>query len=135
VSLLPSRVAAGVTGLLGALALFLSSLGLYGVVAHAVAQRRREIGVRIALGARASEVVRMIVAGGLRLALPGLIFGVLAAFGVARLLGTLLLGISPADPLTFVVVLAVLLTTLALASGIPGRRAASVDPLDALRAE
>jgi predicted permease len=135
VSLLPSRVAAGVTGLLGALALFLSSLGVYGVVAHTVAQRRREIGVRIALGASAPQVVRMIVAGAFRLALPGVIVGGLAALGVARLLRSLLLGISPADPATFGAVLAVLLATVALASGIPGRRASAVDPMEALKAE
>jgi predicted permease len=135
VSLLPSRVAAGVTGLLGALGLFLSSLGVYGVVAHAVAQRRREIGVRIALGARAPEVLRMIVAGGLRLALPGLLVGAAGAFGVARLLRSFLLGVSPADPATFAAVVAVLLTAVVAASWIPGRRAAAVDPMEALRAE
>jgi predicted permease len=135
VSLLPARVAAGVTGVLGALALFLSSLGVYGVVAHAVAQRRREIGVRIALGASRPEVVRMIVAGGLRLALPGLILGALGAIGSAQLLRSLLMGISPTDPLTFAAVLLVLVGTLTLASLIPGRRAASVDPLETLRAE
>jgi putative ABC transport system permease protein len=135
VSLLPSRVAAAVAGVLGALALFLSALGVYGVVAHAVAQRRREIGVRIALGARRPEVVRMIVVGGLRLALPGLIGGALGAIAAAQLLRSLLLGISPADPLTFGVVLVVLLATLTLACLIPGRRAASVDPLETLRAE
>jgi putative ABC transport system permease protein len=135
VSLLPYRVAAGVIGVLAALALFLSSLGVYGVVAHAVEQRRREIGVRIALGARSPEVLRMILASGLRLALPGLVVGALGAVGAARLLRSLLLGVSPTDPITFAVVIAVLVATLTLASFVPGRRAAGLDPLEALRSE
>ncbi|HUG37578.1 MAG TPA: FtsX-like permease family protein, partial [Candidatus Limnocylindrales bacterium] len=135
VSLLPSRLAAGVTALLGGLALFLSSLGVYGIVAHSVAQRRREIGVRLALGARAPDVVRMTIAGGFKLALPGLLFGATAAIGVAQLLRSLLFGVSPTDPLTLGAVAAVLTAAVGLASWIPGRRAAAVDPLEALSAE
>ena len=135
VSLLPSRLAAGLTAILGGLALFLSSLGVYGVVAHAVAQRRREIGVRLALGAGAGDVVRMAVAGGLALALPGLLVGAAAAVGVAQLLRSLLFGISVTDPLALGAVVLVLTTAVGLASWIPGRRAAAVDPLEALSAE
>ena len=135
VALLPARAAALVTGLLGALGLFLAALGVYGVVAHGVAQRRREIGIRMAVGARAAEVLRLVVGGGLRLALPGVVVGVLGALGVGRLLGGMLLGVSPADPLTFAGVAVVLLAAVVLASWLPARRAAATDPMEALRSE
>lgn len=133
--LLPARVAALVTGLLGILGLFLSALGVYGVVAHGVTQRRREIGVRLAIGARTPQVLRMVVGGGLRLALPGFLLGGLAAVAVGRLLRGMLLGVSPADPATFVGVAGVLLGAVALASWLPPRRAAAVDPMEALRSD
>ena len=88
-----------------------------------------------AIGARAAEVLRMMVAGGVRLALPGLVIGGLGAFAVGRLLGSMLLGISPADPLTFATVAIILMAAVALASWIPARRAAAVDPIQALRSE
>lgn len=135
VGLLPARIAALVTGLLGALGLFLAALGVYGVVAHGVTQRRREIGIRLAVGARAGEVLRMIVLSGLRLALPGLVVGGLAAFALARLLRGMLLGVSPADPLTFAAVAAVLLGAVVAASWLPARSAAGTDPMEALRSE
>ncbi|HUG40364.1 MAG TPA: ABC transporter permease [Longimicrobiales bacterium] len=135
VGLLPARVAAIVTGLLAGLGLFLAALGVYGVVAYGVTQRRREIGIRLAVGARTAQVLRMILLSGFRLAAPGLVVGAVAAFGVGQLLRGMLLGVSPADPLTFVAVAAVLLAAVALASWVPARRAAAVDPMEALRAE
>jgi predicted permease len=135
VGLLPARVAAYVAGLLGALGLFLSALGIYGVVAHGVVQRRREIGIRMAIGAHAGRVLRGVVGDGLRLALPGLLLGTLAALVVARLIRGMLFGVSPMDPLTLATVALLLMATVGLASWIPARRAASVDPVEALRAE
>ncbi len=135
VGLLPARVAAYVAGLLGALGLFLSALGIYGVVAHGVVQRRREIGIRMAVGAEARRVLKGVIADGLRLALPGLALGAIAALGVARLLRGMLFGVSPTDPLTLAAVALLLLATVGVASWVPARRAASVDPVEALRAE
>ncbi len=135
VGLLPARVAAYVAGLLGALGLFLSALGIYGVVAHGVVQRRREIGIRMAIGAEAGRVLRGVINDGIRLALPGLLLGAVAALVVARLIRGMLFGVSPTDPLTLVAVALLLLATVAVASWVPARRAASVDPVEALRAE
>ncbi|MBW3552618.1 MAG: ABC transporter permease [Gemmatimonadetes bacterium] len=135
VGLLPARVAATVTGLLAGLGLFLAALGVYGVVAHGVTQRRREIGIRLAIGARTAEVLRMVLLGGLRLAAPGLLVGAVAALALGQLLRGMLLGVSPADPVTFVGGAAVLLAAVALASWLPARRAAAVDPMEALRGE
>ena len=135
VGLLPARVAALVASLLGGLGLFLAVLGVYGVVAHGVVQRRREIGIRMAIGARAPDVSRMVVLGGLRLALPGLIVGAAGAVAVGRLLRGMLLGISPSDPATLAAVGALLVGSVALASWIPARRASAVDPIEALRSE
>lgn len=135
VGLLPSRVAAWIAALLGALGLFLAALGIYGVVAHGVAQRRREIGIRMAVGASAGRVIRAILGDGLRVALPGLLVGAAAALVVARLLRGMLFGVSPADPLTLAAVALVLAGTVGLASWLPARRAAGVDPAEALRAE
>lgn len=135
VALLPARLAAIVTALLAGLGLFLAALGVYGVVAHGVTQRRREIGIRVAIGARTAQVLRMILVSGLRLAAPGLLVGWLAALAVARLLRGMLLGVSPADPLTFAAVGLILVGTVVLASWVPARRAAAVDPMEALRGE
>ncbi len=135
VGLLPARVSAWVAGVLGALGLFLSALGVYGVVAHGVVQRRREIGIRMAVGAAASRVLRGVVADGVRLALPGLLLGGAAAVAVARLLRGMLFGISPTDPVTLAAAAAVLIATVVLASWLPARRAAAVDPVEALRSD
>ena len=133
--LLPQRIAASVTTALGALALLLSALGVYGVIAYTVAQRTREIGVRMAIGASRRDVVRLVLGGGLRLALPGLIFGIAAGLALSRLLRAFLLGVPPADPLTFIAVPLVLLAAVALACWLPARRAAGIEPVAALRAE
>lgn len=135
--LLPQRIGAAVATALGAVALFLSGLGVYGVVAFLVAGRTREIGVRMALGADASHVVRNVLVGGVALALPGLLVGGVAAAGVAHVLASqsVLLGVSPADPLVLIGVGSILLTVVVIASAVPARRAARVSPSRALRAE
>jgi predicted permease len=119
----------------GALALFLSMLGLYGVLAFAVAERTREIGIRMALGAKRGDVLRLVIAQGLRLALTGVGIGFLAAYAATRLIKSLLYGVSATDALTFIVTALSLLVIASLACWIPARRATKVDPLLALRCD
>jgi len=116
-------------------ALALGALGLYGVVSYVVSLRTQEIGIRMALGADAGEVARRVVRQGLAVAGLGAAVGVVAAVAVTRLMASLLFGVSPTDPLTFAGVSGTLLATAALASWLPARRAAAVDPLVALRHE
>ena len=122
-------------GIAAVIALVLSAVGTYGVIAYLVTQRRSEIGLRMALGARASQVTGMVVGHSLRLAGIGAIAGMAAALATTRLLGTLLYGVRPTDPLTFIAAPLFLLAVAALASMAPARRAARVDPVEALRAE
>jgi predicted permease len=119
----------------GALALLLAVVGIYGLLAFAVTQRTREIGVRVALGARAPDVVRMIVGSGMALVAGGVVIGLLAALATTRLLAGLLQLVSATDPATFVGVPLVLAAAALLASWLPARRAARVDPMAALRTE
>jgi predicted permease len=119
----------------GAMALLLGVLGLYGVLAYSVSQRTREIGIRMALGAQQQDLTRMFVRHGLVLAVAGVAFGFAASAVAMRLMKSLLFHIGPSDPLTYVAVSVGLIATAALASYLPSRRAAKVDPLDALRAE
>ena len=121
--------------LFGALALALAAVGVYGVMAHGVAQRAREIGIRLALGAQPQRVRRLIVAEGLALALAGLATGVLLALLVGRLLTSQLYGIEPTDPMTYLSISLLLLAVAFLATWQPARRATRVDPLGALRAD
>ncbi|HEX4950028.1 MAG TPA: ABC transporter permease [Blastocatellia bacterium] len=121
--------------LFAALALTLAGVGIYGVIAHAVAQRTHEIGIRMALGARNRDVLRLVLGQGLRLALLGAVLGSLAAWGMTRWMKSMLYGLTPTDPLTFVSVAAALLTVALLACWIPARRATKIDPMIALRYE
>jgi putative ABC transport system permease protein len=118
-----------------ALAVLLAAIGLYGVVSYAVSQRTAEIGVRMALGATGADVSRLVVMQGLKPALAGVGIGMVAAFFAARLLRTLLFGVTPVDPLTFAIVPPALLAVAALACYVPALRAVRLDPTRALRAE
>lgn len=122
-------------GILGLLALVLSVVGLYGMLAHAVSQRMREIGIRTAMGAQTNDVLRMVMLEEIKLAAIGMTIGLAAALLSTRLLAFLLYGVSATDPLTFAGVTALFLGIVLLASYIPARRAATVDPLVALRYE
>jgi predicted permease len=133
--ILPQRMAAIIAGALGALALVLSALGIYGVVAFAVTQRTREVGVRLALGARPRDVVRTVVAGGLRTTLPGMGIGAALAVALGFALRSFLLGVPAADPITLTIAVVVVLAILVFACWIPARRAARIEPIVALRSE
>jgi putative ABC transport system permease protein len=129
------RFNAFVLGFFGATALALAALGIYGILSTTVAQRTSEIGIRMALGARAADVVRMVVRQGMGLTLAGLAIGLVAALASAPLLRSLLFGIGAGDPWTFAAV-AVFLGSVALfASYLPARRASRIEPLVALRHE
>jgi predicted permease len=122
-------------GLFAGIALLLASIGIYGVISYSVAQRTREIGIRMALGARRTDVLQMTVMQALKLVGAGMMIGLLAAFLVTRLLGTLLFGITATDPITFAGISVVLLAVAILASYVPALRATRVDPISALRAQ
>ena len=121
--------------LAGGMALVLGVVGIYGVIAYAVSQRTREIGIRIALGAQAGEVQRMFVGHGMLLALVGLGLGLAAAFGMTRLMSSLLFGVTALDPISYGVAASLLIAASVFASYFPARRATAVDPVEALRAE
>ena len=122
-------------GSFAGLALLLAAVGIYGVLAYTVSQRRREIGVRLALGATTGDVLRMVVGGGLRLVAGGVAVGLAGALALARLMESVLYGVPPHDPLTFVSVVVGLLAVALFASWLPARRATRVPPAIALRAE
>ncbi len=122
-------------GIAGAMALALGVIGIYGVISYTVTQRRREIGIRVALGAQQAHVRAMFLGYGLTLAGIGAVIGLIAAAGFMRLMKSLLFGISPLDPLTYAAVPLILVAAAMLASYLPARRAAAVDPVDALRAD
>jgi len=124
-----------VVGLFAFLALALAAIGIHGVLSYGVALRTREIGLRMALGADAAGVVRLVIGEGLVLALAGLALGLAGALALTRVLATLLFGVSPTDPATFAAIALFLLLVAAAASGIPAWRAAHIDPVVALRSE
>jgi putative ABC transport system permease protein len=122
-------------GTFAGVALLLASIGIYGVMAFVVTQRTQEIGIRMALGAQRVDVLSLVLTGGMKLALLGLLIGLGTAWGVTRFLATLLVGVQPTDLLTFSVVSFCLLGAAFLACYLPARRATKIDPLEALRYE
>jgi putative ABC transport system permease protein len=122
-------------GVLGAAALLLAAIGIYGVISYSVAQRTREIGIRMALGANERDIIRSVVIRGMAPVVAGITLGLAAAFGVTRVLMTLLVGVRPTDPLTFVGISAILTLVAVTACYVPARRATRVDAVDALRSE
>jgi predicted permease len=132
---LSSRIGSAFLGLFGALGLGLAAVGLSGVLAYAVARRTKEIGIRMALGADRTNVLRMIIGEGMALTLTGLVIGLLLALALTRALASFLFGISSADPLTYLATTIILLIVALFACLIPARRAANVDPMVALRHE
>ena len=130
-----SRAMGRLLTVFSAVALFLSAIGIFGVMSFSVVQRLREIGIRMALGAKAGDVVRMVSRQGLSLTLVGVALGLVAAFGLTRLMASILYGVSPADPVTYGGFALFLVGVSFLATWIPARRATRVDPVIVLREE
>ena len=129
------RFSMSLLGGFAVLALLMAAIGLYGVLSYSVSQRMHEMGLRMALGANARDLMRLVVGQGIRVAMAGVAAGLLASFAATRLLSGMLFGVSPLDPFTFVTVAVVLVAAALLASFVPARRATRVDPMVALRYE
>lgn len=130
-----TRLQTGLLSLFAGLALLLAAIGLYGVLSYAVTQRRREIGVRMALGAGKRQVLSLVIGQGMKLALLGVVIGIMGALALTRVIRSLLYGVTPADPATFTAVSLILVAVTLLACWLPALRAARVDPMEALRHE
>jgi putative ABC transport system permease protein len=129
------RIPSVLLGVFGAVALILAGIGIYGVISYSVAQRTREIGIRVALGASERSLLRLVLDRGALLTGIGLTIGLAAAFGLTRLMASLLFGVGARDPMTMAGVAIVLASVALLASDVPARRAMIVDPIVALRYE
>jgi putative ABC transport system permease protein len=127
------HAAAVAVGSFGVLALILAPIGIYGVMAYSVSQSRQEIGIRMALGARPGDVWRMVLRRGIAITAAGMGIGLLGAFGVSRIVGNLLYGVSATDPMTFVLISLLLCGVALVACFVPARRATKVDPVMAIR--
>ncbi len=135
IALLPARLGGSVLGMFGVLGLILAAVGIYGVMAYSVAQRTRELGIRVALGASRSAVLKQVLVEGMRLAVLGTVLGLIGAAGAARLVKGLLYNVDVLDPVAFAGVPLVLVAVAALAVYLPARRAASVEPMKALKTD
>jgi putative ABC transport system permease protein len=128
-------VAALVSATLGGVGLVLAAVGLYGIIAHSSSRRRREIGIRLALGARRADVLRMILREGMRITIIGVVIGLVLAAAATRLMVGFLFGVSPLDGLTFLLMSAMFIGVAAVASYLPARRASATSPMLTLREE
>ena len=133
--LAPQRIAASLLGFFGLLALAVASVGVYGVVAYSLSQRTREIGIRMALGARSASVLGMVMRENLRRVAVGVAIGIAISFAATRVIASLLYGVSATDPLTFITTALLLIAVAAIAALLPARRATRIDPLSALRVD
>lgn len=129
------RLLANLMGIFAGLALLLAALGTYGILSYMVSERRREIGIRMALGAAQGAVVQMIMRQGVAIAAAGLVLGLLGALALNRVMASLLFGVEPTDPATFLAVSATIVGVALVACFLPARRAAQVDPMVVLRDE
>ncbi len=132
-SLLGRRVAGSILGVTGLVSLLLAAIGVYGVVAYAFQQRTHEIGIRVALGAERRDVIGLVLGHGMKLTVIGMSIGLVASFGATRLLASFLYGVSPTDPVSFAATATVLFLIAVIASYLPARRIARLDPTAALR--
>jgi putative ABC transport system permease protein len=127
------RLAATLVAIFGAMALFLAAIGLYAVMSYSVSQSTRELGMRMALGARGLDLLRLVLSRGLKLTLAGIVIGAVTAFSLTRLMGNVLYKVSPRDPIAFFSALSILIAVALIACFLPARRAARLDPARALR--
>jgi putative ABC transport system permease protein len=131
----PKRIMTAMMSVFAVIALLLAGVGLYAVMSYAVSQRTHEIGIRLALGARKHDILRLVIAQGLKFTLIGLALGMAGAFALTRIMAPLLYGVTATDPLTFILISLSLTGVALLACWIPARRATNIDPMIALRCE